>query len=152
MEIYQRHEIRKINSQTDEFEIILYLDDHLIELSDELGSIPSARNDILTTARQILNKQYPNLKVNMVKVILGGMVVSSIQLGKKINTAKALVSEVKTVQVVQSDPNYYHVSSGDTLWIISENFNTTVENIKRANKLTSNVLQLNQRLIIPEDN
>lgn len=147
---YQRHEIRKINAQTDEFEIILYLDDHLTEFADELGSVSSVRNDILTTARQIINKQYPFLKVTMVKVILRGLVVSSIQLRTKMSSAKAAEPEVKTIQVVQTNPIYYHVTSGDTLWFIAGNFNTTVDHIKRANSLTSNALQLNQRLIIPK--
>ncbi|MGM0876622.1 MAG: hypothetical protein ACQEWV_18140 [Bacillota bacterium] len=54
MEHFQRCELRKINSQTEQFTLILYLHEHLTEFADELGSrVQSDRNDLLTTASQI---------------------------------------------------------------------------------------------------
>nr|WP_264757809.1 peptidoglycan endopeptidase [Neobacillus dielmonensis] len=44
---------------------------------------------------------------------------------------------------------YYQATSGDTLYGLSKKFNTSIDNIKRANHLTTDVLQINQRLIIP---
>jgi peptidoglycan DL-endopeptidase LytF len=148
MNFYQRHEIRKINSSSDEYAIVLFLDDNLTEFANELGSEPSARTDMLSMAKLILKKQYPDLKVTIVKVILGGLVVASIPLGTEI-TAQAADLAAPT-QSMQSSSSYYQVASGDTLWNISIKFNTSVDNIKRANNLTSNTLQLNQRLIIPK--
>jgi len=42
----------------------------------------------------------------------------------------------------------YTVKSGDNLYAIAKKFNTTVDNIKRKNNLTSNNLQVGQKLII----
>ncbi|MBY0096193.1 LysM peptidoglycan-binding domain-containing protein [Mesobacillus maritimus] len=44
---------------------------------------------------------------------------------------------------------YYTVSPGDTLWLLSQRFNISVDLIRRANHLTTDVLQIQQRLIIP---
>ena len=43
----------------------------------------------------------------------------------------------------------YIVRAGDTLWSIASRFNTTVEEIKRLNGLTSNSLSIGQQLFIP---
>ena len=48
--------------------------------------------------------------------------------------------------------NYYTVVSGDTLYSIARKFNTTVDEIKRLNNLTSNSLTVGQRLLIKEEN
>jgi peptidoglycan DL-endopeptidase LytF len=148
MEFYQKYEIRKSNVQSDEFTLILYLDDYLTEFADELGTVPRARKDIVTTARKILQKRYPDIKVTMVKVILGGMVVTSIPL--ILGESSAQAAETTATPIGQESSIYYHVSPGDTLWILSMRFNTSVDTIKKANNLSSNVLQLNQRLIIPK--
>lgn len=49
----------------------------------------------------------------------------------------------------------YIVKKGDNLYVIAKSFNTTVQEIKRLNKLQSNMLNVGQRLVIqsgtPED-
>jgi D-gamma-glutamyl-meso-diaminopimelic acid endopeptidase CwlS/peptidoglycan endopeptidase LytF/peptidoglycan endopeptidase LytE len=45
--------------------------------------------------------------------------------------------------------NNYTVQRGDSLWSIAKNFNTTVDEIKNANGLSSNLLSVGQVLIIP---
>lgn len=43
----------------------------------------------------------------------------------------------------------YVVQKGDSLWLIANTYDTTVDMIKSANNLTSNTLQIGQVLIIP---
>ena len=49
---------------------------------------------------------------------------------------------------VNSTNNTYTVKRGDNLYSIARNFNTTVNEIKRKNNLTSNTLSIGQKLII----
>ena len=49
---------------------------------------------------------------------------------------------------VNSINNTYTVKRGDNLYSIARNFNTTVNEIKRKNNLTSNTLSIGQKLII----
>ncbi|WDC84321.1 LysM peptidoglycan-binding domain-containing protein [Caloramator sp. mosi_1] len=48
--------------------------------------------------------------------------------------------------------SYYTVNSGDTLWKISQSFKATVDEIKRLNNLTSDIINVGQRLFIPDRN
>ena len=50
---------------------------------------------------------------------------------------------------MSSENNIYTVVKGDTLSKIAKEFNTTVEEIKRLNNLTSDLLQIGQVLFIP---
>lgn len=45
--------------------------------------------------------------------------------------------------------DYYVVEKGDSLWKIANSFGITVDALKSANKLTSNVLNIGQVLVIP---
>lgn len=45
--------------------------------------------------------------------------------------------------------DYYTVQSGDSLWSIAKKYGITVDELKSANNLTSNVLSIGQRLKIP---
>ncbi|CCO07373.1 LysM peptidoglycan-binding domain-containing protein [Desulforamulus hydrothermalis] len=44
--------------------------------------------------------------------------------------------------------NFYTVKKGDSLWSISQAYGTTVEELKRANRLTGDNLSIGQRLLI----
>lgn len=53
----------------------------------------------------------------------------------------------------QNDTNTsitYTVKSGDTLWSISKKYNVSVDSIKQANNLTSNLLSVGQTIVIPK--
>lgn len=46
-------------------------------------------------------------------------------------------------------PNIYIVKKGDSLYSIARRTNTTVEDLKKINNLTSDILSIGQRLVIP---
>lgn len=51
----------------------------------------------------------------------------------------------------EEDDDFYIVKEGDTLYAIARRFNTSVDAIKNLNNLSSNILQIGQRLKIPTD-
>lgn len=62
---------------------------------------------------------------------------------------KAIVEYAGGKYVAPADSNYYTVKSGDSLWSISRKFGITVDELKSANNLSSNLLSVGQNLIIP---
>lgn len=58
----------------------------------------------------------------------------------------------KQQEVESSEENItYIVQSGDSLWSIAKKYNVTVNDLKNANNLTNNLLQIGQKLIIPSN-
>ena len=45
----------------------------------------------------------------------------------------------------------YKVNKGDTLYSIASGLNTTVDELKKANNLTSNMISIGQKLIVPNE-
>lgn len=62
-------------------------------------------------------------------------------------TAGAFVAS-SLAQVSEVEASSYVVQQGDSLWSISQKFNTTVDHLKSLNKLSSNLIQPNQTLKI----
>lgn len=67
------------------------------------------------------------------------------------NMGSNLLSIGQILRIPTSTPNQitYIVQSGDSLYSIAKKFNVSVDDIKRANNLTSNLLSIGQNLIIP---
>lgn len=62
---------------------------------------------------------------------------------------KAIVEYAGGVYQAPEGSNYYTVKSGDSLWSISKKYGITVDELKDANNLTSNLLSIGQNLLIP---
>ena len=70
---------------------------------------------------------------------LNGLVTDSLSIGQLLSVPSGL-----------SDVNIYTVSKGDTLYSIAKKFDKTVDEIKEANMLNSNLLSIGQKLVIPK--
>ena len=62
---------------------------------------------------------------------------------------KAIVEYAGGTYIAPTGSNYYTVKSGDSLWSISKKYGITVNELKQANNLTSNLLSIGQNLLIP---
>ena len=65
------------------------------------------------------------------------------------NIVDAVIATFNGEEILPDDENVYIVKAGDTLYSIAKKFNTTVDEIKRLNNLTSNTLSIGQVLRIP---
>ncbi len=75
---------------------------------------------------------------------------------KKLNNLTSNLLSIGQVLIISKgektdDSNVYIVQKGDSLYQIALKFNTTVDNIKKLNNLTSNLLSIGQKLLIPQD-
>ena len=61
------------------------------------------------------------------------------------------VLKIPTVTPSQEQEETYIVQSGDSLYSIARKFNTTVDEIKRLNNLSSNLLNIGQVLVLPTE-
>ena len=59
------------------------------------------------------------------------------------------VLKIPSQVVIDDEENIYVVKSGDTLYKIAQNYNTTVDELKNLNNLSSNTLSVGQLLKIP---
>ncbi len=69
--------------------------------------------------------------------------------------AEAVVKAITSylgVSYSQQGNNYYTVVKGDTLWSIARRYGITVDELKSANNLKSNLLSIGKKLMIPSNN
>lgn len=99
---------------------IVTVNEYIVKSGDSLYSIAKKYN---TSVDEL--KSLNNLTTNMLSI------------GQKLN-----------IPVIEEVSNVYTVKSGDNLYSIARKFNTTVNDIKSKNNLSSNTLSIGQKLII----
>ena len=62
---------------------------------------------------------------------------------------KALTNYINVPYTPPQTNNKYTVKKGDSLYSIANKYNISIEELKKQNNLTSNILQINQKLTIP---
>ncbi len=97
------------------------------------------------------SKDYDSIigDVNGQSIIIryGNIKDNSDYLNNRINDLVMVIANTLKSYLGLAD-DYYIVKKGDNLYSIARKFNTTVDNIKKLNNLTSNNLSIGQRLII----
>ena len=78
-----------------------------------------------------------------------GTTVNAIKEASELTSDILQIGQVLRIPVSEGPYVEYTVRAGDTLWELSLRYGTTVEAIRQANGLTSNVLQIGQVLRIP---
>ena len=102
---------------------------YIVKKNDSLWSIASKNNTTVDNIKKLNNLSSNNLKSGQILKI-------------RPNSEKDAVDNKTT----------YIVKKGDSLWSIANKNNTTVDNIKKLNNLSSNNLSIGQKLIIIDAN
>ncbi len=96
---------------------------YVVKSGDTLYKIAQAFNTTVSNLKRLNNLTNDNLSVGQILLVPS--------------------------QNATGNNNTYIVRSGDSLWSIANRYNTTVDEIKRLNGLTSNTLSIGQVLTIP---
>lgn len=75
---------------------------------------------------------------------LNNLSSNTLQIGQALKIPSTNSSSNKDLYIM------YKVKSGDSLWKIAKEYNTTVDNLKSINKLNSSMLKINQELFVPK--
>lgn len=95
---------------------------YMVKSGDSLWSIANRYNTTVAELRRLNN-----------------LTTDVLQIGQVLKVPSSATSSTTT----------YTVKSGDSLWKIANQYNTTVAELRRLNNLTSDVLQIGQQLVIP---
>ncbi|WP_025026888.1 C40 family peptidase [Caldalkalibacillus mannanilyticus] len=135
MSVIRNH---SIELTTDGYIAYLFIEEPMLEMGSELGKQledkPEELEEIEGQARRYVLERLPNLKVNMVKVLLGTILI----------TAFPLMAETSVASAQQSQT--YVVVPGDSLFLIAKRFGMTVDELKRINQLTGDMIFVGQTL------
>ena len=151
--------------------------DYVVEKGDSLSKIANMFNTDVNTIKDINNLTSNTIYVGQTLRVPSNIVVdnninsgkyivekgdSLWKIAKKFNTTVdnlISVNNLSTTMLKVGDvlkipntvdiTNKYTVKSGDSLWSIARSFNTTVDELKNINGLSSNLLSIGQELIIP---
>lgn len=103
---------------------------YMVQKGDSLWSIAQKYNTTVDTLKKLNNLTSNDLYVGQILLI-----------------------PEKTTNTPDNKPstdNIYIVKVGDSLWSIAQKFNTTVNELKRINNLTSDILMVGQKIILKE--
>lgn len=126
----------------------------------ELKNLNNLTNNLLSIGQVLKIKDSSNngkttytvQKGDSLWVIANKYGITTEELKSYNNLTSNLLSIGQVLKIPQgktSTENIYTVKKGDSLWTISNRYNTTVEKIKVLNNLTSNLLSIGQQLKIP---
>lgn len=101
---------------------------YVVQKGDSLWSISSKLGVSVSDIKKINNLSSNNLSIGQVLII---------------------PSKKSDDEESNAEENVYVVKKGDSLWLIAKNYNTSVDEIKRLNNLSSNTLSIGQKLKIP---
>ena len=80
-----------------------------------------------------------------------GVTVNELKTANNLTSNTLSIGQILRIPIEEEDslPSTYVVKSGDTLYSIARQFNTTVDTLKTLNNLTTNTLQVGRTLRIP---
>ncbi len=142
MQHFIRH---KVIPEKDGYKLILYVDQTDTEFAAEFGNSNGNQPvNLESRVQKYIKEKIPdNIIVKTVQIVVGTIVLSTLSLNGIPNShASAATSPISS----EVNNHTYTVKAGDTLYKIATQNNLTVDQLKQANNLTSNSLQIGQVL------
>ncbi|MDD4035972.1 MAG: LysM peptidoglycan-binding domain-containing protein [Bacilli bacterium] len=128
----------------------------------ELRRLNNLTTDLLSIGQQLIISGVPTVEPGKVVYAVQsgdnlwsiarkfGLTVDDIKRANNLTTNLLSIGQKLTIPTAISEgETIYTVKSGDNLWSIARAFGVTVDDIKRANNLTTNLLSIGQQLKIP---
>lgn len=121
----------------------------------QLLKLPTSNNDNTNNESTTPNKNvYTVQKGDSLWLIANkyGTTVDKLKKANNLNTNNLSIGQILVIpstNVLSQNEITYVVKKGDSLWLIANKYDTTVEKIKSTNNLSSNNLSIGQMLIIP---
>lgn len=127
--------------------VILHIDSQTTEFSSEFDCCnPLENKSFISLIQCYVQKNFPDINVKLVKIMIGSVVVATVSFSGIVAGDISTTSTTSIKTAYQS----YQVNSGDSLWLISNKFQTTINDIKIMNNLTSDTLVAGQVLKVPQ--
>ena len=167
--IIYKGQLLKINDNNKEVETEIYIvknKDTLYSISkkynisvNELKELNNLKSDELYVGEQlIVPKQDINMEEYDLYIVKKGDSLWKIAKEYNINVQDLIninnldnlalmINQELIVPKKEKIDNLYIVEKGDTLWSIAKKFDTSVENLKKINNITNNLLSINQKII-----
>ncbi|MBR3162196.1 MAG: LysM peptidoglycan-binding domain-containing protein [Bacilli bacterium] len=105
-------------------------DTYIIKKGDSLYSIANKYNTTVNKLKQLNNLNSNTLSIGQTLLIPSGEIIEDIM----------------------TDNEFYTIKSGDTIYSIARLYNTTIDEIKTINNLTSNLVSVGQTIKLPTSN
>ncbi|MBC1926144.1 LysM peptidoglycan-binding domain-containing protein, partial [Listeria innocua] len=110
---------------------------YTVKKGDSLWRIANQNKTTVTNLKSWNNLKSDNIYIGQKLKVSAGSITNNTNTSKP-STSKPSNSSTKT----------YTVKKGDSLWSISRQYKTAVDNIKSWNKLTSNTIYIGQKITI----
>ena len=146
---------KKLNTTVEELKKLNNLSNNLLYIGQVL-KVPSYETITDTNISYIVKKGdtlYNIAKVNNISVSdlkeYNNLSNDDLFIGQVLKIPESTSIITPNEDVIINEDNMYVVDKGDTLYSISKKFNTTVNDIKTANNLVSDILSIGTKLLIP---
>ena len=128
---------------------------------DELKALNNLTSDLLSIGQQLIVKAGSNENIsgttytvksgdNLYQIALNyGVTVNDLINANNLSSTLLSVGQVLKIPTTSTNNTVYTVVAGDNLYSIARRYNTSVQAIMNANNLSSTLLSIGQKLIIP---
>lgn len=140
----------KFNTTIDELKMINNLSSNTLQIGQIL-KLPKISNELPSKQTYTVKKgdslwsiaQQFNTTIQAIKD-LNNLTSNVLNIGDQL-----YIPTIDNNSTTNDSKTIYTVQRGDSLWLIAQRYNITVDELKKANNLTNNTLQIGDKLIIP---